>query len=558
MSRPLALALALLFALSPLAQADLVHLSSGGVIKGDIIAETEEEVTIKTPAGVQRLIREDIVKIERGASPESVYKERLQKLAPNDADGFYRLGVEAKKMRLEKQARECFERTLKIEPNHLPAKIAIAEEKARAEALVVVVDDEKAAPEPQAPVSRGKLPQDILRALDDAKKLTKLDDPERRKSGWAMVREIGEGLLVSEAVPFGTDEEEMRAQATASVVSLADGHRKLYERNARRLAGAIPDWDRAEARKARDRYLEAWEKAKDDAMKVIFDLTIYPDENHGRVGQPKVDEKVDVVKKVYPPYEQLLLHDLSRFNAMSEEQARTFAAVLEKSRTCLGEALFEIEALAPGSPALKPLPQEPPAVHRALLLYRAGRIEDAYAVAEGGAKEGGTASGLARWELRLLERLRDIRVEAYNDRLLADKAPPKVGRRPTAEERKQVLITNNYRILMAREALEIHLCLIESARGHSEEMTKLGYFEHESPVEKNRTPSDRVKNAGYPSGAAENISLGSVSPQATHEAWYNSSGHHRNILGEGHKAMGSGLDGQHWTQNFGSHGELVR
>jgi uncharacterized protein YkwD len=154
--------------------------------------------------------------------------------------------------------------------------------------------------------------------------------------------------------------------------------------------------------------------------------------------------------------------------------------------------------------------------------------------------------------------MRDIRVETYNEKVWKDTAALEKGKRPTSEERQQVKITNNYRIMMGRPALEIHPCLIESARGHSNEMTVLGYFAHESPVEKNREPSDRARNAGYEGGAAENISMGSTAPQATHDAWYNSSGHHRNILAEGHRAMGSGLDGQHWTQNFGSLALLSR
>jgi hypothetical protein len=34
---------------------------------------------------------------------------------------------------------------------------------------------------------------------------------------------------------------------------------------------------------------------REAALKVIFDLKIYPDADHGRVGQPAVDEKVNAV-----------------------------------------------------------------------------------------------------------------------------------------------------------------------------------------------------------------------------------------------------------------------
>ncbi len=534
----LAIALGVCAVLAPLARADIVHLNTGGVVKGEIIAETDEGVKIKTAGGVTTIFREDIAKIERGATPESTYQERLKKLAPNDADGHYQLGAYLRKIRMEKEARECFEKALRIDPTHFPARAALAEEAARKEAaLVAVADDDKGGGSEPAPVVKGKIPGDAFKQLESFKAKTRdaAAAPEKRAEGWA-------GLAALHAAAADPAQKEaILAYATA----IETGHRKTYEKNAKRLAGAIPDYDKAEQRKIRDRYREAWEAAVKDALAAIFDLKIYPDENHGKVGQPIVDEKVEVVKKAYPAYDQLLTHDLARFNAIGDEQAKTFALALERGRTLLGEARTALGEM--GVQGLKALPEEPPAAHRALILYRAGRIEDAYALKD----------GLSPWETRLLERLRDVRVESYNDRLLKDPAPPAKGKRPNGEERKQVAITNQYRMLMGRDALEIHLCLVESARGHSNEMTQLGYFAHESPVERNRTPSDRARNAGYEGGAAENISMGSVSAQATHDAWYNSSGHHRNILGN-HRAMGSGLDGQHWTQNFGSAGELVR
>ena len=112
--------------------------------------------------------------------------------------------------------------------------------------------------------------------------------------------------------------------------------------------------------------------------------------------------------------------------------------------------------------------------------------------------------------------------------------------------------------MMGRPVLELDPRLIASARGHSADMTRLGFFAHASPVAGKRRPSDRMRAAGYPGMGGENISLGSVTPRATHVAWYNSSGHHRNILSPTYAAMGSGLDGNHWTQTFGGQGTLAR
>ena len=112
--------------------------------------------------------------------------------------------------------------------------------------------------------------------------------------------------------------------------------------------------------------------------------------------------------------------------------------------------------------------------------------------------------------------------------------------------------------MMGRHALESDPRLGASARGHSGDMTRLGFFAHESPIADKRNPSMRMKKAGYPGFGGENISLGSATPKATHIAGSNSSRHHRNILTASYGAMGSGLDGQHWTQNFGGRGTLER
>ncbi len=122
---------------------------------------------------------------------------------------------------------------------------------------------------------------------------------------------------------------------------------------------------------------------------------------------------------------------------------------------------------------------------------------------------------------------------------------------PKDPERDQVRITNEYRRMMGRRVLALDARLLESALGHSEEMSLLGYFSHTSPTPGRETMGKRARLAGYPAGAGENIYNGSGSAQAAHDAWFRSPGHHRNILDPRHTAMGSGLGGGKWTQNFG-------
>jgi len=149
------------------------------------------------------------------------------------------------------------------------------------------------------------------------------------------------------------------------------------------------------------------------------------------------------------------------------------------------------------------------------------------------------------------ENQKDLDLLIYNARVM--KYNPGV-KGPTDPERQQVVVTNEYRMMFGhRRALRIQPKLVNSARGHSEDMAKLGFFDHFNSFNPEKhSPEDRMKLAGYEmAGCSENIYMGSGSPEAAHEGWIHSSGHHRNILTPAWVEMGSGNSGSHWTQNFG-------
>jgi FHA domain-containing protein/cysteine-rich secretory family protein len=145
----------------------------------------------------------------------------------------------------------------------------------------------------------------------------------------------------------------------------------------------------------------------------------------------------------------------------------------------------------------------------------------------------------------------DLELLDYNvDVLKKNAAMDTIAANP---ERKQVLVTNEYRIMFGhRPAVLINDQLVEAARGHSDDMSRLGFFAHFSPVPGKRTPGDRMKLAKYPAeGGSENIHAGSGSPEGAHNSWITSSGHHRNILTPMWVELGTGQAGRYWTQNFG-------
>jgi uncharacterized protein YkwD len=117
------------------------------------------------------------------------------------------------------------------------------------------------------------------------------------------------------------------------------------------------------------------------------------------------------------------------------------------------------------------------------------------------------------------------------------------------EEARTVLALNLTRNLLGLPALVIDLKLCEAARDHCQDMQKLGFFSHESPVPGKKTPWDRAKRFGT-TASAENIAAGYQDGRAVNLGWFHSPGHHRNMLGN-HRRVGVGRAGGYFTEMFG-------
>jgi uncharacterized protein YkwD len=182
---------------------------------------------------------------------------------------------------------------------------------------------------------------------------------------------------------------------------------------------------------------------------------------------------------------------------------------------------------------------------------------------------------------------------AYN-RWVMETRNPAMTKVATDAERDQTRITNEYRMMMGftvevepgpasydavdadsvvkildegrivptsltpLRAVRIDDRLVTSARAHSIDMGKRGFFAHTAPANPATgapatSPFDRMATAGYRGhGASENIA-GAGSAQNAHDRWCHSSGHHRNIL-SAWLDQGVGQSGSLWTQNFGTGG----
>jgi uncharacterized protein YkwD len=120
-------------------------------------------------------------------------------------------------------------------------------------------------------------------------------------------------------------------------------------------------------------------------------------------------------------------------------------------------------------------------------------------------------------------------------------------------ERQIIDLTNSVRDKENLNRLEFSEKASESSLIHSQDMRDENYFDHVN--KKNETPFDRMKREDIKySLAGENIAAGQISAVYAHEAWMNSLGHRKNILGD-YENIGVGVSfGGHYkiyyTQNF--------
>jgi uncharacterized protein YkwD len=107
------------------------------------------------------------------------------------------------------------------------------------------------------------------------------------------------------------------------------------------------------------------------------------------------------------------------------------------------------------------------------------------------------------------------------------------------EQTAYAALLNGRREILGLRPFILAQKLSDAAAQHSEEMVKLKYFAHESPVEANKGPGNRVSNAGFPGGfAGECIYSGGGSPGDAQFGWWHSDGHRFILYADGPQAQG--------------------
>jgi len=548
-----AVLLAMIFCCA-IATADIIYLNTGGVVKGKIIERNTDSVIVVTEQGNRtEIFLADIEKIEEGASVDEMYREKLEKVKPGDSEGHYQLGMWLKKVNYHELAKEEFEKAIILDPEHEFARSELGFVK-RKEGWILPKE------EAEEPWVNG-MKKSARRPRAKARKRTRFD------------RKLLEGLpedLIAAADKLLSERAEDRVEAYKTFADVKDEEiAKLvkvlmqahydrlltgYESHESNILRLLKGQTSKNLHVMQVKWFERWEKARLEALKVIYDKEIYPDANHGRSGQHKVDEKVNAVKKIWPYYDALVQAELAKVLKLSPEKALKLLDRHDLYKLQLGEVAAWLKDRGVEAEGYGDLVTD---IYRAVLNYRGKR----YSIGWNYAKSCGD------WEFRLFFRLAQLRVLHYNDRIVKTSA--------NIEERKLVLITNEYRMTMGRLPLEIDERLVQSTRKHSQEMNKLGYFSHTSPTKGLERPGQRAAKEGYPSGVSENIYTGMGSAGAAFTGWYNSSGHHRNMLGGGDpqhvggkqgsdrsqegpnftyggwRTMGCGRDGNKFTEQFG-------
>jgi uncharacterized protein YkwD len=130
-----------------------------------------------------------------------------------------------------------------------------------------------------------------------------------------------------------------------------------------------------------------------------------------------------------------------------------------------------------------------------------------------------------------------------------------LGRWASAAMKSFATLLNHERAVTGLKPLRLEEKLSDATRGHSEDMARLGFFAHESPVEGKKSPWDRARLAGFTgNGNGENIFMGSANFDAAYHAWFGSDGHRFIMFGSGCNVLGVGISGVHWTMMTGNLG----
>lgn len=185
-----------LVVLGSMALADIVHMKDGTKVEGEVIAETQDSITVKSQHGTVELEKARIDRIEKKKLPQELYREKLASIAGNDAEGHYLLALWCKEKGLEQEYTAELRKVIEINPDHAAARRRLGYRR----------EGDKWVRERGEPVPAGPDVAEALRAID---KILATDTDEATK----LIQELGkfEGLSKSDFDKCITAIEKWRA-----------------------------------------------------------------------------------------------------------------------------------------------------------------------------------------------------------------------------------------------------------------------------------------------------------------------------------------------------------
>ncbi len=500
--------LLLLLSVSWALATDVVHLANGTKIEGTIVEQTDDEIIIETDRGERVISWADVIHVEQRGSVADEFQASFDGLRKWDIDGTLELATWCEERDYLEGAHKCYERVIKLDPENRKARRELGYRKYDGAWLTdheyklaigwVEVDGELVSPDVAEKLRRGLVFVDGEWVEKETQRR-----PRRDREVELVLPEDAKALL--HIVEHNKNRQKFEGACEALVAMGGDSFTALVDVLYERVEDAQKDYRSAATSRLSDgRQFLAQElvAARKEALRIIFDTSIYPDENHGAVGQPVVDEAVGKVQAIWDNPFAVLLAENSK---------------LQEARAALAAAHADLIRYANEGPSLEEL-----------------EAEVATAINEKVNLKGAPINA------------QDKAIFDHSQRVLAYNA--QVDTSVDEQERACIDETNAYRIMMGLRALHIDERLVQAARKHSVDMRSSGFFDHHSP--NTGSPADRCRREGA-SYSGENIAMGSGTGRGAFLQWYNSSGHHRNILTRGHLTIGIGRDHTHWTQNFG-------
>ncbi|MCX7702678.1 MAG: CAP domain-containing protein [Planctomycetota bacterium] len=455
--------------------ADVVYLSNGGVVVGEVAERNDEYIVVITAKGVKTILQtHEIEKIEVGTL-EEIYWRRLKSLDKDDAESHYQLGLWCEKVKMSDYAREEFEKSVILDPNHFEARKKLGFKFTREEGWT-------------------KNGEDIPYQEETLRPSEKLDNTQN---------ELVKRILDNSLDPFslGASEREetikaLKASLSTDTVTLKNLRKEILLRT-----GIESDSNEQMLK----RWNDLWEEARLSALKEVYLSE----------GEEKLSSS-DRTLEVYKYYAILLKRKLRPIKTISTENAKElilqFRQLSQRIEKILS-ILSKLEGKTGESTTQLPPRSDEDSFTCAygLLLYKAGFREDGWEIAK-------KTSG---WRFRVFLLLVSEVILSANKEVMKQLSP---------EEQSLCEKINDYRMALGRMPLELDLRLCKAAKSHSFEMEKMGYFGHISPVKEHSTPNRRALVAAYEADlVGENLFKGKDASEAL-DAWRQSEPHHKQLL----------------------------